>query len=187
MKKTAILLLCSAFCAQLNAQKIKTAEQLELTNRGIYIGVATNFTRSGSDYLVSRSLLDAQCRFTDRFSAGLGLGFDYEKSTALITFTLTRIKLQPELRYWLHKEPQRVMPYLFVNYAWINERQTVPAPVNSITYWKTSVGAGCIGWLTKNVGLQIRGDFFFYNTDEISLTDSPLLSARIGVVVKTSK
>jgi hypothetical protein len=191
MKKTITLLLFFAACVQLSAQKIKTAEQLGLTNEGIYIGVSTSFIYRGTlqnpSYIISRNLLDAQYRFSNRFSAGLGLGMDYEKSTSFTTYTLNRLTLLPEVRYWLHTEPQRLMPYLFLNYAWSIENQTHPLPEESRTYWQAAIGAGCTGWLNKFVGLQLRTELLTLSKQAFTLTNQPVVSTSFGVVFKTNR
>jgi hypothetical protein len=190
MKKTIILSILVAACVQLSAQKIKTAEHLELTNKGIYIGVSTTFIYRGTlqdpSYIVSRNLFDAQYRFSNRFSAGIGLGVDYEKSSSFTTYTLNRLSLLPELRYWLHNEPQRLMPYLYLNYAWTRENQTQPAPEVNRTYWKAAIGGGCTGWLNKFVGLQLRTELLSISKQSLTLTNQPILSTSFGVVFKTN-
>jgi hypothetical protein len=191
MKKTIILLLSFAACVQLTAQKIKTAEQLGLTNKGIYVGLATSFAQRGEflepEQLASRSLLDAQLRFSESWSAGIGLGFEYEKSNSFIEYSTTRFFIQPEVRYWLHKETQRIMPYLYLNYRWTRENNSDPVQGSRNTHWNFAAGAGCIGWLNRSVGIQVRSDVFYLRSNQIGLTDSPLISTRIGVVFKTSK
>lgn len=191
MKKTLILILFCASTLFMSAQKIKTAEQLGLTNKGIYVGLATSFALRGDffepEQLANRNLLDAQYRFSERWSAGISLGLDYEKYNSTLDYTTTRFSIQPEIRYWLHKETQRIMPYLYQNYQRTMENNSAPVQGTRNTYWNFATGAGCIGWLNRSVGLQVRTDLFYIGSQQIGLIDYPLISTRIGVVFKTSK
>jgi hypothetical protein len=192
MKKIHLLLLCSTLCAFVSAQTVKTASELNLTNKGLYIGTSTAlYIRGGladpTDFQ-SRSLFDWQYRFANQFSAGFGLGYDYEKAGGYITnYTLTRLAVLPELRYWPHKEPQRLMPYLFLNYGWEKEKLTSAGDVQTDTYGLGAAGAGCTGWLNEHWGLQLRGDILNFRKNQISLFAQPLSLVRFGVVFKTSQ
>jgi hypothetical protein len=191
MKNIVMLLLCSATACVLSAQTVKTAEQLDLTNKGLYIGASTTFyVRGGmanSTDIVNRSLFDVQYRFANQFSAGVSIGFDYEKSNSILNYTLTRLSILPELRYWPHKEPQRLMPYLFINYGFANENQNTLGSLQTSNVGFGAAGAGCTGWINRHFGLQLRADILTFRKNEFSITAQPLWSMRIGVVFKTNQ
>jgi hypothetical protein len=191
MKNIVTLLLCSATACMLSAQVVKTAEQLELANKGLYIGASTTFYVRGGmadpTDIVSRSLFDVQYRFANQFSAGLSFGFDYEKTNSILNYTLTRLSVLPELRYWPHKEPQRLMPYLFINYGFARENQNTLGNLQTNSLGFGTAGAGCTGWINRHLGLQLRADILTFRKDEFSLTAQPFWSMRIGVVFKTNQ
>jgi hypothetical protein len=189
MKKTIMLLVSGSLSICLSAQVVKTASELDLSNKGLYIGVSTSFgftkTSQTNTYIQSRSLLDVQYRFMNRLSAGLIGGFDYENNS-YASYSISRLTVRPELRFWPHKEPQRIMPFLFLNYGWLSETITpVIGSIETNSYWLGAAGAGCTGWLTQHWGLQLRGDILNFRKNEFALTSQPFYLLQIGVVFKT--
>jgi hypothetical protein len=191
MKKTIMLFFSGSLSICLSAQVVKTASELNLSNKGLYVGASTSFgfskTNQNNTNLQSRSLLDVQYRFMNRLSTGLIGGFDYENNS-YASYSISRLTVRPELRFWPHKEPQRIMPFLFLNYGLLSETITpVIGTVETNSKWLGAAGAGCTGWLSQHWGLQVRGDILTFRKNEFFLNSQPFYLLQFGVVFKTSK